>query len=82
MRINGRFLAENGNSPGLCKVIANRETGEILGVHLLGGTCSEMIYGAASFIHNGTTVDEIKRTIFPHPSVSEVIREAVLRLKF
>lgn len=80
MRYNGRFLAENGNSSGLCKVIAERETGEILGVHLLGGVCSEMIYGAAFFVQNGITIDEILNTIFPHPSVSEVIRDAVFKL--
>ncbi len=81
MQINGRFLAENGNSPGLCKVIADKSTGEILGIHLLGGVCSEMIYGAAAFIQNGTTVDEIRSTIFPHPSVSEVIRDAMLQIE-
>ncbi|MBI9104201.1 MAG: dihydrolipoyl dehydrogenase [Spirochaetales bacterium] len=81
MRINGRYLAENGNEPGLCKVIADKSTGEILGIHLLGGVCSEIIYGAAAFIQNGITVEQIRRTVFPHPSVSEVIREAVLQLE-
>jgi len=80
MRINGRFLAENGNSPGLCKVIADKETGLLLGVQLLGGVCSEMIYGASVFINNEITVEEIRSSIFPHPSVSEVIREALLQM--
>jgi dihydrolipoamide dehydrogenase len=80
MRTNGRYTAENGFGPGLCKVVADQETQELLGVQMVGGVCSEIIYGAAAFIQNGVTVDELRRTVFPHPSVSEVLREALLAL--
>ncbi len=51
MRSNGRFLAEQGKrAAGLCKVVADSETGVILGVHLLGPYSSELIYGAAAIL--------------------------------
>ena len=80
MRVNARYLAENGNLPGLVKVVADKEEGTILGVHMLGGVCSEMIHSAALLMTNEMTLDDVKRSVFPHPSVSEVIREAVLAL--
>ena len=80
MRISARYYAEYGNMPGLCKVIADKKSGKILGIHLLGSPSSEMIFGAALMIQNGMTVKDVKTTIFPHPSVSEVIRETVLAI--
>ncbi len=80
MRISARYFAENGNMPGLCKVIADKKTRRILGIHLLGSPSSEMIFGAALMIQTGMTTEDVRTTIFPHPSVSEVIRETVLSL--
>lgn len=80
MRISARYYAENGNMPGLCKVIIDKKTKKILGIHLLGSPCSEMIFGAALMIQTGMTAENIRSTIFPHPSVSEVIRETVIAL--
>jgi dihydrolipoamide dehydrogenase len=80
MRVNARYLAENGNLPGMVKVVADKKSGSILGIHLLGGACSEMIHSAALMMSGGLKVKDICRTVFPHPSVSEVIREAVMAL--
>ena len=80
MRSNGRFLAEYGPAPGVCKVVADQKSRELLGVHLAGGICSEMIYGVSVILHSGLTIDEICKSVFPHPSVSEVLREALLSL--
>lgn len=80
MRISARYYAEYGNMPGLCKVIADKKTDRILGIHLLGSPSSEMIFGAALMIQNNMTVEDVRTTIFPHPSVSEVIRETVLAI--
>lgn len=80
MRINARYLAENGNMPGLVKVVADKVSGRLVGIHLLGGACSEMVHSAALMIGSGATLKDVSRTVFPHPSVSEVIREAVLAL--
>lgn len=81
MRINGRFLAENGPAKGSCKVIFDKETDILLGVHMIGAHCSEMIFGAASMIETELRSKEIKEIIFPHPTVSEIIKDAVWYLK-
>ncbi len=78
MKHNGRFLAEHGKTAaGTCKVVVDAETEVLLGVHLLGGISSELIAGAAAMIESELRVNEIKQIIFPHPSLSEVIRDAV-----
>jgi dihydrolipoamide dehydrogenase len=82
MAVSGRFIAENGiRAPGNAKVIASADTGRILGIHIIGPYSSEMIWGASALIENEMRVADIKEMIFPHPSVSEVIREAVWNLE-
>ena len=81
MRSNGRFLAEQGKrAAGLCKVVADAGTGVILGVHLLGPYSSEMIYGAAAMLESELRIKDVKEIIFPHPSVSEVIKDTVFAI--
>ncbi len=81
MRTNGRFLAEYGKrGGGQCKVVADADTDLILGVHMVGGLCSEMIGAAATFIEAELRIREIKEIIFPHPSVSEIIKDTVWNL--
>jgi dihydrolipoamide dehydrogenase len=81
MLLAGRFIAENGvKAPGNVKVIAAAKTGVILGVHILGPYASEMIWGAASLIENEMRVCDVREMVFPHPSVSEVIREVIWTL--
>lgn len=76
MRANGRFLAEQGKrGSGLVKVVAHAATGVILGVHLLGPYSSEMIWGAAEAIEAELRVQDVKEVVFPHPSVSELIKD-------
>jgi dihydrolipoamide dehydrogenase len=80
MRGNGRFFAENGKAGGLCKVIVDAKTDVLLGVHLLGAQCSEMIAGASAMIEAELRVSEIKEIIYPHPSVSEIIKDTLWML--
>jgi dihydrolipoamide dehydrogenase len=78
MRANGRFLAEYGKqSPGICKVVVDADTNVLKGVHLLGAISSEMIYGVAAMIEAELRVQDIKEIIFPHPTVSEIIRDTL-----
>ena len=77
MSYSGRFLAENEGKQGYCKILAGKKYGEILGVHLLGGVCSEMIYGAALMMENEFRISDAQELVFPHPTVSEVIRETL-----
>ncbi|HAK46796.1 MAG TPA: dihydrolipoyl dehydrogenase [Spirochaeta sp.] len=80
MRANGRFLAEHGKDSGFCKVIADADTDLVLGVHMIGAVCSEMIGTAATFIEAELRVQDIREIIFPHPSVSEVIKDVCWNL--
>jgi dihydrolipoamide dehydrogenase len=76
MRANGRFLAEHGKKArGICKVVADEQTGLILGVHYLGGSCSELIHSAAVCLEAELRVQDVREMIFPHPTVSEVFRD-------
>ena len=78
MLVSGRFIAENGTkAPGTVKVVVDAKTEVILGVHILGAYASEMIWGAAALIENQMRVCDVKQMIFPHPTVCEIIREAL-----
>ena len=79
MAFSGRFVAENERGEGLCKVIVGKEKGEVLGVHMLGNPCSEMIFGACAAIEQKMTVEQLKEVVFPHPTVSEIIKETVAK---
>jgi dihydrolipoamide dehydrogenase len=80
MAASGRFLAENADGRGVCKVVVHAETGALLGVHMIGGACSEMIYGAVAMIETEMRVNEIADLVFPHPTVSELIRETAMMI--
>lgn len=77
MTYSGRFIAENEGGTGLCKVLTGAERGEVLGVHILGNPSSEIIYGACMAIESEMTLKEFQEVVFPHPTVSEVIRETI-----
>ncbi|MDR3267317.1 MAG: dihydrolipoyl dehydrogenase [Tannerella sp.] len=77
MAYAGRFVAENEGGTGLCKVLVGEKYGEILGVHLIGNPCSEMIYGACIAIEQELTLREMQEVVFPHPTVSEIFKETV-----
>jgi dihydrolipoamide dehydrogenase len=79
MAASGRFLAEFSGK-GLAKVLVHAETRVLLGVHLVGGTCSEMIHGFTSMIESEARVEEIEETVFPHPTVSELVRDTLFTL--
>lgn len=65
MAYAGRFVAENEGGNGLCKVIVGEKYGEVLGVHMLGNPCSEMIYGACMAIEQEMTLKELQEVVFP-----------------
>ncbi len=75
--INGRFLAEHPDERGLCKVIADRKTHRILGVHLLGSGVSEIIHSAALMIEHEMRTGDVVDVIYPHPTVSELVYDTV-----
>lgn len=81
MLYSGRFVAENEGADGLCKVIIDKKKRNILGVHLLGAYSGEIIWGAAEMIEMQLRVQDARQIIFPHPTVSEIIREVLWEFK-
>ena len=77
MTYSGRFMAENEGGNGLCKILIGEKHGEVIGVHMLGGPSGEIIYGACMAIEQEMTLNEMKELVFPHPTVSEIIREVL-----
>ena len=80
MRYSGRYLAETEGGDGLCKLVISRPDRRLLGMHLISRYASELIYGAGMMIEQGMTVDEIGKIVFPHPTVSEIIKEAAFQV--
>lgn len=74
---NGRALGM-GEPDGFVKILADAKTDEILGVHIIGANASDMIAEAALAMEFKAAAEDVARTCHPHPSLSEVMREAAL----
>ena len=79
MRFSGRYLAENEGGDGIAKLIVNNKTKTIVGGQALSNYSSEFIIALGTFIEAELTIDDIKQIVFPHPTVCEIIREAVFQ---
>ena len=78
INFSGRHVAENGMSSGVCKLILDTKKNIILGAALMSSYASEYVYALALMIQNKIPAEAILRTVFPHPTVCEIIREALL----
>jgi dihydrolipoamide dehydrogenase len=76
---NGRALGL-GDAQGFIKMLADAKTDEILGVHIIGANASDLIAEAALAMEFRAASEDIARTCHPHPSLSEVMREAALAI--
>ncbi|MBT6223090.1 MAG: FAD-dependent oxidoreductase, partial [Rhodobiaceae bacterium] len=74
---NGKAQAI-GSTSGFVKVIYDEKTGELLGAHMIGDGVTELIHGYAIAKNMEGTEEDIKTTVFPHPTLSESLHEAVL----
>jgi dihydrolipoamide dehydrogenase len=74
---NGKAIAL-GEPEGFVKTIFDAETGELLGAHMIGAEVTELIQGLTIAKTLETTEQELMETIFPHPTLSEMIHESVL----
>jgi len=77
LKYSGRYIAENEHGNGILKVIVNNKHNNIIGLHMIGSYASEIIYGAAMMVETEMRVTDIQKLVFPHPTVCEVIREAM-----
>ena len=76
---NGKALIEGGE--GLIKILAGKDFGEVLGVHMIGPNVTEIVAEAALCMKMEGTAEDIFRTIHPHPTVSESLREAAMAVR-
>jgi len=74
---NGKAIAL-GEDQGLVKVIFDKKTGALIGAHMVGAEVTELIQGYVVAMNLETTEEELMHTIFPHPTISETMKEAVL----
>jgi dihydrolipoamide dehydrogenase len=78
MAIAGRFIVEEAGKSGTVKVLVSERHGQVLGVHMIGGCCGEFIATAAAMVELELCVDDVRQIVFPHPTLSEALKETVL----
>ncbi len=71
----GKALAAH-DTDGFVKVVRHRETGALLGVHMIGHNVTECIASAAALLHQEVSVRDVAETVFSHPTISEALKEA------
>lgn len=74
---NGKAIAL-GEPDGLVKTIFDKKTGKLLGAHMIGAEVTELIQGYVVAMNLETTEEELMHTVFPHPTLSEMMHESVL----
>ncbi|EYS92184.1 dihydrolipoyl dehydrogenase [Bartonella bacilliformis str. Heidi Mejia] len=74
---NGKAIAL-GEDQGLVKTIFDKKTGQLLGAHMVGAEVTELIQGFVIAMNLETTEEELMHTVFPHPTLSEMMKESVL----
>ncbi len=78
MTYAGRFIAENEHPEGICKLIVGKKYHEVLGAHMMGNPCSEIIHSMCIAIENEMTLEQLQEVVF---TVSEIIKETAFTLK-
>ena len=74
---NGKAIAL-GDPEGLVKTVFDADTGELLGAHMIGAEVTELIQGFGIAKSLETTEEDLMHTVFPHPTLSEMMHESVL----
>ena len=80
LKYSGRYIAENEGGDGIVKIIVDNEHRKVIGVHMIGNYASEIIFGAAMMVAREMRVDDVRKIVFPHPTVGEVIREGMFQI--
>ncbi|MDR0424529.1 MAG: NAD(P)/FAD-dependent oxidoreductase [Clostridiales Family XIII bacterium] len=81
MRYAGRYVAENDGGDGICKLIIDTKSRRVLGAHMIGSYASEIISSAVFMIESGWPLETLKEIVFPHPTVGEILREALFEME-
>ena len=80
MSYAGRYLAENEGGKGFIKLVVDTDRNRLVGCHMVGSYASEIIMTATMMIDTEMHPDRLKKLVFPHPTVAEIIREAIFHI--
>ncbi len=81
MQYAGRYVAENENGKGFIKLVIDQDKKRLIGCFMVGSYASEIIMTATMMVDTELTPERLKKLVFPHPTVSEMIREAIFAAK-
>ncbi len=77
LTFSGRYIAENSELDGICKLVVNKKTNTLIGAHIIGSYSGEYIVAVSAMIDLEVDIENIKKLVFPHPTVCEIVREAI-----
>ena len=77
---SGRYIAENTDLNGICKLVVNNKTNTLIGAHIIGSYSGEYIVAVSAMIDLEVDIENIKKLVFPHPTVCEIVREAIFQI--
>ena len=77
---SGRYIAENSDLNGICKIVVNNKTNTLIGAHIIGSYSGEYIVAVSAMIDLEVDIENIKKLVFPHPTVCEIVREAIFTI--
>lgn len=80
MSYAGRYLAETDGGKGFIKLVVDTDKNRLVGCHMVGSYASEIIMTATMMIDTELTPNRLKKLVFPHPTVAEIIREAIFHI--
>ncbi|WP_251317657.1 dihydrolipoyl dehydrogenase [Flintibacter muris] len=80
MLYSGRYVAENENGKGFIKLVVDTRKNCLIGCHMVGSYASEIIMTAAMMVDTELPPQRLKKLVFPHPTVGEIIREAMFKI--
>ena len=80
LTFSGRYIAENTDLNGICKLVINKKTNTLIGAHIIGSYSGEYIVAVSAMIDLEVDIENIKKLVFPHPTVCEIVREAIFSI--
>lgn len=80
MTYSGRYIAENTDLDGVCKLVINNKTNTLIGAHIIGSYAGEFIVAVSAMVDLEVDIENIKKLVFPHPTVCEIVREAIFQI--
>ncbi len=80
MSYAGRYLAETNGGKGFIKLVVDTDRNRLVGCHMVGSYASEIIMTATMMVDTELTPARLQKLVFPHPTVAEIIREAIFHI--